>query len=153
MKRSDLLLGALAIFTLAVTMGLWGRHLRPAGPLFAAYQSEVPTVDLEQARSLFEQGAVFLDARSAADFRQGHVRGAISVPAEPPPESLARLQRAFRVVVYCSGAECGQARRLAVMLRRLQLDQTVVLEAGFGAWKEAGLPTLGEGSQPSPKQD
>lgn len=152
MSRSEILIGALAIFTLAVTLGLWARHFDTSHPLFAAYQSEVSSVTLEQARSLFDEGAVFVDARSSAEFRQGHVWGAISLPADPSPETLTRLQQAFRVVIYCSGPDCGQARRLGLLLRRLGLEQAVVMDAGFGAWQEAGLPTLGEGQAASPKQ-
>ncbi|MGE0495609.1 MAG: rhodanese-like domain-containing protein [Vulcanimicrobiota bacterium] len=152
MSRSDMLIGAVAIFTMAVTLGLWGRHFDTSHPLFAAYQSEVGSVTLEQAGALYAEGAVFVDARSSAEFRQGHVRGAISLPAEPSPETLARLQLASRVVIYCSGPDCGQARQLGLLLRRLGLEQTVVMEAGFGAWQEAGLPTLGEGPAASPKQ-
>ena len=49
--------------------------------------------------------AVVIDARSAAEFAQAHIPGAISIPAAEVKTSAARLprDRATPLVFYCRG--------------------------------------------------
>lgn len=64
-----------------------------------------------EAHVLVARGALLLDVRSAAEFAEGHARGARNVPVERLRETIERLGPRDRpIVVYChSGARAGAA--------------------------------------------
>ncbi len=73
-----------------------------------------PDVSGADARALVEGGGRLVDVRSPAEFKSGHLPGAINVPVD----SVARKLDAFgpkdgAIVVYCaSGARSAQAKRV-----------------------------------------
>lgn len=104
----------------------------------------VAEVDLTTAISLRAQGAVFVDARPAGAFADGHVEGALHLPARgDAPDAAAiveRLARAPAVVVYDADGACAQARHLASWLRDRGISSPRVLLGGFPEWQERGEP-------------
>ncbi len=101
--------------------------------------------DLETAKALYDSEAVFVDARSEDDYQEGHVKGAISLPAW---EYLSHIE-AFRntvplemtIVTYCSGRECDDSHDLAQQLLMEGYVDVQVFIDGYPAWQEGGLPT------------
>ena len=58
-------------------------------------------------------GALVIDVRTAAEFRDGAYPGAVNIPLAILPAKLMELSRDKPVVLYCaSGARSGQAMRL-----------------------------------------
>jgi thiosulfate/3-mercaptopyruvate sulfurtransferase len=105
-----------------------------------------------------------------AAFLDGHIPGAqfvdlerdLSAPADGLLFTLPTAQafgaamtklgvgRASRVVTY-STAQPGWAARVFLMLRAFGFDNAAVLNGGFAAWKNAGLPVAqGEPAPPLP---
>ena len=61
-------------------------------------------------RHLTEQRAVIVDVREPRDFRMGHVRGAVNIPAGEEDAYRVRLQGvAFDepIIVYCGSSDCS----------------------------------------------
>ena len=95
--------------------------------------------DLE--RLLEEDGAVTLiDARTAEEFTEGHVPGAINIPI-PDLVEFARSRDNVPdslIVTMCGSA--GRGKEAAAILDAQGISGVRVLEGGLKAWRDAGLP-------------
>lgn len=65
-------------------------------------------------RELVSQGALILDVRTAAEYREGHVPQALNLPVQELPARLHEVGPTERpIVVYCrSGGRSAQAAQL-----------------------------------------
>jgi len=108
--------------------------------------AHIPFVELKEARRLFnERTAIFVDARSSADYRESHIQGARGLPLVSLIQNR-RLAEAIipdktaRYIVYCSGEGCDLSVELAKELLSLGYSNVEVLGEGYPAWFEAGYP-------------
>ena len=111
-------------------------------------QTEVTAISLTRLFSLQQEGRVLLfDARPAFVHAFGHLPGAVNWPRhsfesglpEHEPEIKAAVAANRVVVIYCTDAACPDAGAVAERIARLGYPVSV-LDGGFAAWKEAGLP-------------
>ena len=128
----------------------------PAGPSAApaaasefAPHPDRPWVEItpEQAKALFDRGALFVDARRSSAFREGHVRGArsISVWESDADDRIKALVDEGRdpkapIVAYCSGGDCEDSHQLAQKLWGVTFDNVYVYRDGFPDWQKRGWP-------------
>jgi rhodanese-related sulfurtransferase len=96
------------------------------------------------ARRIFDgKKALFIDARPAEQFSQGHIPGAINIYAEDfrdhIPE-LLKLPMDTLVVAYCGGGLCELSHELADQLRTLGFKKVVVYTGGTTEWNENNYP-------------
>jgi hydroxyacylglutathione hydrolase len=78
-------------------------------------------------------GQTPVDVRSTAEWRTGHLEGAVHVPLYRLPEHLDGLDRHRPVVVYC---ETGvRAAVAATALRRMGFTDVASLEGGFEGYR------------------
>jgi len=101
-------------------------------------------VSQDEARQIFEAGvALFVDAREAEYFAEGHIPGAVNVPFSPVDPALdgmiAKLPRDRRLVVYCEGVHCPLAEELGEYLRDAGVLNFVIFPEGIEGWRAAGL--------------
>lgn len=120
-----------------------------AGPAGAAASSGKPWKEATTGEidSLFDSGALFLDARRSSEFRQGHIPRARSVPvweaglddkikalfSELPDQSVP-------IVVYCNGGECEDSHELGQRLYLVGFDGVRVYRDGFPDWVKRKRP-------------
>ncbi|MGA9236966.1 MAG: rhodanese-like domain-containing protein [Desulfobacterales bacterium] len=102
-------------------------------------------LSIEEAVRLFEEGAVlFVDARSEADYRAGHIKGAVNIPDldfENHIGSFLEKTAAETVLItYCEGDSCTLSKSLAEKLSLAGFENVFHLKNGWGQWKERGLP-------------
>lgn len=89
---------------------------------------------------------VFIDARGAAHFRDGHIPGAFEFDAYHPEEQLAAVlpacQNAEKVVLYCNGGQCEDSLFAAMFLRDagVSSDKLFLYMGGFQDWTTNALP-------------
>ena len=86
-----------------------------AGGLVIPDSREPVEASLDIVRRLHADGAaVFLDARTAAEYAEGHIAGAVNVPFDDVfkhPELLKSVDAKGRpVVTYCGGGDCELSR-------------------------------------------
>ena len=100
-----------------------------------------------QARALFDSGAIFIDARRSAAYRDGHVRGSrsISVWESDADEKVKAFydeghDPAAPIVVYCTGGDCEDSHELAQKLWGVTFDNVCVYRDGFPDWEKRGWP-------------
>jgi rhodanese-related sulfurtransferase len=102
-------------------------------------------ISLEEAEKLFfTHAAVFIDARSAEGYAQGHIRDARSLPWQDVDLNFmtvtADLELTTPIVTYCDGETCELSHDLALFLRDAGFTNAQVLVNGWTVWQQAGLP-------------
>jgi rhodanese-related sulfurtransferase len=85
--------------------------------------------------------AVFLDVREPAEWRAGHIEGALHIPLADVPARLGELPAESEVVVVCRSG--GRSARATGWLVQNGYD-VVNLEGGMGAWADAGREMVSE---------
>jgi rhodanese-related sulfurtransferase len=101
--------------------------------------------DIRQAKRIFDaQGAVFVDARPMAEYREGHVKNAIAFPLgefEQRIEAfLDKIPPDRPIITYCSGRMCTDSHHLAQMLMDMGYQHVSIMIDGYPGWQEEGYP-------------
>jgi rhodanese-related sulfurtransferase len=99
-------------------------------------------ISRNEAASLSRQKAVLLDVRPRAEFKAGHLRGAINIPIDELPNRFKELPRDQRIVAYCRGVYCLLADEAAELLIAHGFD-VVRLDGGWPEWQSEGRPVSG----------
>jgi rhodanese-related sulfurtransferase len=102
-----------------------------------------PSLSPQQAISLIntEEG-VFVDLRDAAEFKKGHIVGAINIPAAKLTERMAELEK-YRdkpIVLACKmGQQSGAASK---QLKGAEYTRVYKMSGGMMEWSNLQLPTV-----------
>ena len=103
---------------------------------------------LEVSDALASGRIVLVDVREPREFAAEHIDGAIPHPLSN--FDAARLpDTRGRALVF----QCGSGKRSALAVERCQqsgVGADAHLAGGIAAWKQAGLPTVGEKAGPRP---
>ncbi|UEM21645.1 rhodanese-like domain-containing protein [Skermanella mucosa] len=104
------------------------------------------TVDADGVLAMIEStpALVVFDNRREADFRDGHIEGAIRLIDDEltGPEVLAKhgADPATPVLFYCNGPKCARAYNAARLAVGWGYKAVHYYYAGMGEWKAKGLP-------------
>ena len=99
-----------------------------------------------EAAAKIREGAIAADIRSQAEYRGGHIGGALSLPPERHRDKLPD-NTASCLIFYCLGGKrTAQAEAALSELGRGR--ECYILEGGLQAWKAAGLPIVADHSAP-----
>jgi rhodanese-related sulfurtransferase len=129
---------------------LWGavrdvatHHVAEVTVLAGEYLGERDEVELLTSAELderLEKGTVVvLDVRPGAEYRAGHIAGALSAPLEQLESIAPGLPKRRDLVAYCRGPYCVYADEAVRFLRARGL-RARRLDVGFPEWRRAGLP-------------
>jgi rhodanese-related sulfurtransferase len=123
--------------------------------------STIKRVSPEEAATLLEEGYVYLDVRTEAEFESGHVPGALNVPLllagaggrTPNPDFMSVVESAFekdaRIVVGCQTG--GRSLRAATQMIQAGFDRVVDLRTGWAGCRDAfGRTEAGWGAKGLP---
>lgn len=95
--------------------------------------------------------AVFVDARTANEYAEGHIPGAVHLSFDDvfknPDLAKQFDDRGLPVVAYCGGGDCDLSRNLAFSLIDGGKKRVLVFLDGTAGWAAAGLP-MTKGPQP-----
>ena len=121
----------------------WGRYMEAR-----AAKEQIEAVPFHKALELLLSGShLFADARPAAEYLQGRIQGAVSLPFDALDENLETLERVLEIqrpaVVYCRNRDCDDALMLALELRAMGKSNLVLYVDGFEIWEAAGAPVGG----------
>lgn len=105
----------------------------------------IPRISVEDATPLCVAcSALFVDARSAAEYEAGHITGALHLaPGEPVDPVLWRLGVYETVVVYDRDPNCAVADQVAKRLLEHGVQDVRVLSGAWPAWTAARAPGAG----------
>ena len=104
----------------------------------------VPTITREQLQRRLEHGGnvVLIEALPESDYQEGHLPGAINLPADHVRE-FTLPDKDAEIVVYCAGPQCNASDLAAEELIALGYKNVRVYKGGKQDWIDAGLPTEG----------
>lgn len=122
----------------------WGNYVEAK-----AAEEGIEVIPLSMAHTIHQADSyLFVDARSAEEYGQGHILKAISLPFETLDEQFDALDLILSsevpVVVYCRNRECDDALLLAVELKEMGKTNLLYYVDGFELWEEAGCPVKTE---------
>ena len=103
--------------------------------------SVIPQVTAQDLAQSLKHGAVTLvDVRNPGEWSAAHIDGATHIPLGRLEERLAEIPRDKPIVLQCAAG----ARSMigASILKAHGVDRVINLIGGFGAWSNAGLPTV-----------
>jgi rhodanese-related sulfurtransferase len=107
---------------------------------FRRSKFDFETVTIEELIEKFESGRVtILDVRPEAEYQQGHIANAISIPIEELSERLNELPKRKEIIAYCRGPFCVYADDAVALLVKAGY-KAKRLEEGFPDWKLRDLP-------------
>lgn len=115
---------------------------------FAGETSKISQQELLTALKAPNNNIVLLDVRSADEYNQGHVAGAINVSHSVVEDNLKKLSqyKDSTVVVYCrSGRRAGIAENI---LAENGFKNLRHLTGDMNGWLEAKLPVVSNKQQP-----
>lgn len=81
---------------------------------------------------------VLVDVRDEFEFAEGHIPGAINIPAESFAAKSAVLPKEKGIIVYCNSG----GRSYAAYRKLMKLAYPTIYQAILADWKEAGLPLV-----------
>lgn len=98
------------------------------------------TVTIDELIEKIDSGKVtILDVRPEAEFRQGHIANAISIPIAELSKRLRELPKRTEIVAYCRGPFCVYADEAISVLLKAGYKASR-LDDGFPDWKAMELP-------------
>lgn len=94
----------------------------------------------EAVRLINDRDAKVVDVRPVADFKKGHLLGAVNIPHDKLKDRLTELEKdkSRPVILYC--ALGGTARESALLLKKAGFSEAYPLAGGLNAWVGASLP-------------
>ena len=107
-------------------------QFEPEGPI-----GEMSRSELESALS--SDRVLLIDVRPAAEFKSGHIEGALSLPVEELPERISTLPKDKTIVAYCRGEYCLFADEAVALLLQHGFD-AVRLDGGWPEWRAEDRP-------------
>jgi len=101
------------------------------------------SIDVVEARQLYDRGVMFIDTRPEVDWNTGHVAGAVPLELEEmfTEEALSKLiDRAEETVIYCQGSRCLRSSKATEKAILWGFEKIYYFRDGFPAWKAAAYP-------------
>lgn len=114
----------------------------------------VTLVDAKKVQELQAQGATIVDTRKAAEFGEGSIKGAISVPYDPEVSAkevgfdpkvdkfdMSKLaDKNAKIVVFCNAGSCWKSYKSATVLAANGYKNLFWYREGVPDWKARKLP-------------
>lgn len=104
----------------------------------------INVVNTKKAKALYEQNAVFFDAREKRHYTKEHIKGAFPVSFDESKAEYIALQlpldKKQPLVFYCYGESCANSYEAALFVRKLGYQNVYWLLNGYATWKKAGYP-------------
>jgi len=107
---------------------------------FLHKREELKTLSIVELRRRLATGdVVLIDVRPEAEYRAGHIPGALSVPVEKLATMLRTLPHEKEIVAYCRGPFCLFSHEAVLKLKKKGFEARR-LKLGLPDWRFAGLP-------------
>lgn len=124
---------------------LLGGTLAAGGPVLAGHTpaASFPTLRSDAVKRLLDvrEPVVLVDMRRPAEYRAGHLPGAISLPISELERRYREIPKGPRVILYC-GCPLEEMGSVHAFLASLGWKNHVVLEDGFDGWYKSQFPVV-----------
>jgi len=102
------------------------------------------TVNASEAKSLFDNGALFVDVRSNKDWAAGRIPDAVHIELKKVFSEATLGKEAKKsepIVIYCNGVSCMRSSKASAMAVSWGYTNIHYYRLGYPDWKSAGYPT------------
>lgn len=120
----------------------------------AAAPAGVKIVEAKEVQDLQAKGATLVDTRKAAEYGEGSIKGAISVPYDPEKSAkdagfdskmdkfdMSKLaDKNAHIVAFCNSGTCWKSYKAAVVLSKNGYTNVYWYRNGVPDWKARKLP-------------
>lgn len=108
-----------------------------------AAKQKIKVIPLSVALKKFQAlEVVFVDARPADEFAQGHIPGAVSIPFQSLEDQFPAIgdliDSGEELVVYCKNRDCDDSLMLAIELQSMGCSNLILYVDGFELWEKHG---------------
>ncbi|UCH22596.1 MAG: rhodanese-like domain-containing protein [Deltaproteobacteria bacterium] len=105
----------------------------------------IKEISIEEAIDGFTKGKfLFADARSEKEYKSGHIKGALNLPAGEFDDwvgsFLETTDPEANIITYCEGYYCTLAKELAQKLIMAGFENVYYLPDGWGNWNKNRMP-------------
>lgn len=117
----------------------------------------VMAVSANEAKKLYDGGALFVDTRKKVEFAKEHIKGAKSIIYREKGGNKNRLlawddskdkfntsklgtNKQQNLIFYCNGERCWRSFKAAVVSKKEGFANVYWLRDGIPAWKQNGYP-------------
>lgn len=109
---------------------------------------EPVNIPLEAAKQLFDENAVFIDAREDIEYKEGHIKGATNIPYkaflestnEKKLEMMKGIEKERIIVSYCSSDSCEISIDNAYEMAKIGYNDVKIFLGGYKEWKNKNYP-------------
>ena len=110
--------------------------------------ADAPRISVADAKKAVDSGkAILVDVRSANQYQQEHLKGAISLPGYEVEKRISELPKDKQIITYCACSAEQTSAGSVIQLRQQGYKNAVALLGGIQAWKDAGYEVV---KQPAP---
>lgn len=134
------------------------RYIASLGILTPGSIAGVATVAAAEVQKLATSGAVLVDTRSAKEFDQEHIKGALHAPylekslkekdfdaSLDDYSAILKLPKDKSLVLYCNGSECWKSYKASIVLKKHGYTKIYWYRGGMPDWRENKLPVEARG--------
>ena len=103
------------------------------------------TVGLAQAKTLFDDGAVFIDVRDAQSWSLGHIEGSVNLlNTKLTLADLERVspERSQEILFYCNGIRCLRSSDSIKKAKEWGYTNLIWFRGGWKEWTDKRLPVV-----------
>ena len=103
-------------------------------------------ISVELAKTLFDENALFVDARDSEMYLEGHIENSINIPWENTDndkidKKFSNINYDKDIVIYCSGGDCTLSIDLGeYIFNELSFERVFIFEGGYPAWIDNSFP-------------
>jgi len=105
-------------------------------------EKEFRVIATEELKAMLDgkKDFVLVDTRTAEEFQEAHIKGAMSIPEKSFENQLALLpaDKNALIVLYCNGVKCGKSRKAAKKADAAGYRNLIIYAEGFPVWEEKG---------------
>ncbi len=101
------------------------------------------TVDVAEAKALYDRSVLFVDVRSLVDWNIGHIPEAAHLELQKVFSEAALLKLVAKdgeVVIHCEGPKCLRSSKACAKAAAWGFTRVYYFRDGFPAWRAAGYP-------------
>lgn len=110
--------------------------------LLHAGEAESRLISTDELRAMMDEKKPFIlvDTRTAEEFQEAHIKGAIGIPEKTFEGSAAALpaDKDMPLVLYCNGVKCGKSKKAARKADAMGYRNIMIYAEGFPVWEERG---------------
>ena len=104
----------------------------------------IKVIGVEEAKSLYDGGASFFDARAQRHYRKAHITGANHVLFDASKAQYVAVElpkaKDAPIVFYCYGESCANSYEAALAVRQNGYTNVYWFLNGFGEWQANRYP-------------